>query len=96
MMWSARLAWTTRFTDRAKKDLAKLDKPVAKRVTEYLRRHVDNAGDPRAVGEALHGDRLGNFWKYRVGDYRIIAEIQDRQVRVLVIRVGHRSRVYHR
>jgi mRNA interferase RelE/StbE len=97
MRWSARLAWTTRFTDRAAdRDLAKLDKPVAKRITATCGASVDNAGDPRAVGEPLHGDRLGSFWKYRVGDYRVIAEIEDQQVRVLVIRVGHRSRVYRR
>jgi mRNA interferase RelE/StbE len=48
------------------------------------------------LGEALQGDNLGDYWKYRIGNYRVIAEIQDRQVRVLVIRVGHRSKVYRR
>ena len=88
------MAWTTRFTDRAKKELAKLDRPVGKRITTYLRRHIDEAADPRAVGEALQGSDLGSYWKYRIGNYRVIAEIQHRQVRVLVIRIGHRSKVY--
>ena len=50
--------------------------------------------DPRSIGEALKGSRLGDFWKYRVGDYRIIASIEDSALRVLVVKVGHRSGVY--
>jgi mRNA interferase RelE/StbE len=52
--------------------------------------------DPRAIGEALRGSKLGGLWKYRVGDYRIIADIQDRAVCILVVRVGHRREVYRR
>ncbi len=59
------------------KDLAKLDKPIAKRITLFLRERVAALDDPRRLGEALKGSKLGEFWKYRVGDYRIIASIED-------------------
>ena len=51
-------------------------------------------GDPRSVGQALKGSELGEFWKYRIGDYRVIADIEDRVLRVLVVRVGNRKDVY--
>ena len=50
--------------------------------------------DPRSVGEALHGSQLGEFWKYRVGDYRLIVKIEDERLLVLVLRVGHRKEIY--
>ncbi len=52
------------------------------------------ADDPRSLGQALKGERFGEFWKYRVGDYRVIARIEDQQLLILVIRIGHRSAVY--
>ena len=52
--------------------------------------------DPRSIGEALKGSKLGEFWKYRVGDYRIIASIEDRAVRIVVVRIGNRRDVYRR
>jgi mRNA interferase RelE/StbE len=74
--------------------LAKLDKQIAKRITTFLGERVAALDDPRSIGEALKGSRLGDFWKYRVGDYRVIASIEDSALRVLVVRVGHRSGVY--
>ena len=50
--------------------------------------------DPRSIGEALHGPKLGDRWKYRVGDYRIIADIEDKIVRIYVLRIGNRREVY--
>jgi len=50
--------------------------------------------DPRAIGEALKGSRLGEFWKYRVGDYRIVVRIEDDRLRALVVRIGNRKEVY--
>ena len=50
--------------------------------------------DPRSIGEALKGSKLGEFWKYRIGDYRVIARIEDAALRVLVVRVGSRDKVY--
>jgi len=54
------------------------------------------ANDPRSLGQALKGERFGEFWKYRVGDYRVIARIEDQRLLILVVRIGHRSAVYKR
>ena len=86
------MAWQVEFEEAALKDLAKLDKQVARRIIDFLRERVSN--DPRSVGEALKGSKLGAFWKYRVGDYRIVASIEDDALRVLVVRVGNRREVY--
>lgn len=88
------MAWRIEFDDAAKKDLAKLDKQVARRITTFLRERLAVLDDPRSLGEALKGSRLGDFWKYRVGDYRIIAHIEDGQLRILVVRIGNRREVY--
>ena len=88
------MAWQIEFGDAAQKDLAKLDRPVAKRITTFLRERVSALSDPRSVGEALKGSKLGEFWKYRVGDYRVICHLEDNQLRVLVVRIGNRREVY--
>ena len=88
------MAWRIEFDDKAKKDLAALDQAVAKRITTFLRERVSRLDDPRSIGEALKGSRLGAFWKYRVGDWRIIAHIEDGALRILVVRIGDRKEVY--
>ena len=88
------MAWRIELSSAAKKDLAALDRQIARRITSFLRERVAELDDPRAIGEALKGSRLGAFWKYRVGDYRIIASIEDQAVRILVVRVGNRREVY--
>jgi len=88
------LVWRIEFEASAKKDLAKLDKAIAKRITLFLRERVLSLDDPRAIGEALKGPRLGEFWKYRVGAYRIICSIEDGELRVLVVSIGNRREVY--
>ena len=88
------MAWRIEFDDKAKKDLAALDKTVAKRITAFLRERVSGLDDPRSIGEALKGSRLGIYWKYRVGDYRVIANIEDGALRILVVRIGNRREVY--
>lgn len=87
------MVWLIKFDEAAEKDLAKLDKQVAKRITTFLRQRVAPLDDPRSIGEALKGSKLGDFWKYRVGDYRIIASIEDQALRVLVLKVGNRREV---
>lgn len=94
MTWSADLAWQIEFEDAALKELAKLDKQVARRILSFLRERVAVLDDPRSVGEALKGSKLGEFWKYRVGDYRIITNIEDGVMRILVLKVGNRREVY--
>jgi mRNA interferase RelE/StbE len=88
------LAWQIKFDDAAKKDLAKLDKQIAKRITQFLRERVAVLDDPRSIGEALKGSKLGEFWKYRVGDYRIIGTIEDGTLHILVVKIGNRREVY--
>ena len=88
------MAWQVEIGEAAKKDLAKMDKVVARRITSFLRERLSQLDDPRTIGEALSGSRYGDFWKYRVGDYRIIASIEDRTLRILVVKVGNRREVY--
>lgn len=78
----------------AKKELAGLDKTQAKRITTFLHKRVAELDDPRSIGEALKGSKFGDFWKYRVGDYRIIASIEDGALLILVVRIGNRKDVY--
>jgi mRNA interferase RelE/StbE len=88
------LAWQIEIDEAAKKELAKMDKAVARRITTFLRNRLAPLDDPRSIGEALTGSRYGNFWKYRVGDYRIITSIEDGALRILVVKVDHRRQVY--
>jgi mRNA interferase RelE/StbE len=67
---------------------------VARRIHAFLTERLARLDDPRSVGEALKGAKLGSFWKYRVGDWRIIAAIEDGVMRILVLRVGNRREVY--
>ncbi|MEO1751436.1 type II toxin-antitoxin system RelE/ParE family toxin [Thiofaba sp. EF100] len=90
------MVWRIEVDDKAKKDLAALDKTVAKRITTFLRERVAKLDDPRSIGEALKGSKLGAFWKYRVGDWRIIANIEDDVLRILIVRIGNRRNVYQR
>ena len=88
------MAWQIEFDESARKELAKLDRQVARRLIDFLKNRVLSLRDPRSVGQALRGSTLGEFWKYRVGDFRIIASIQDDRMIVLVLRVGNRSDIY--
>jgi mRNA interferase RelE/StbE len=88
------LAWKIEITDSALKQLDKLDKPLKKRLYSFMQERLALLDDPRVIGEALKGSTLGEFWKYRVGDYRIIASIQDSVLQILVVRIGNRREVY--
>jgi mRNA interferase RelE/StbE len=88
------LAWQIEFDPEAIKDLKKLDRPVQKRIVEFLKLRLAPLDNPRTLGEALAGSRLGNYWKYRVGDWRIICDLQDHKIIVRVLRVGNRREVY--
>jgi mRNA interferase RelE/StbE len=87
------LAWTIEYTSTARTQLKKLDKPVARRILDFLDDRVARQEDPRALGKALSGP-LGTLWRYRVGDFRVICEIHHQTVRILVVRIGHRREVY--
>ena len=88
------MVWAIEFDEAAKKELAKLDRQVAKRLLDFLKQRVISLKDPRSVGQALKGSKLGEFWKYRVGDFRIIANIEDKKMIILVLRVGNRREIY--
>ncbi len=88
------MAWKVELDRGAVRDLDKLDRQTARRILAFLHERVARLDDPRTIGEALKGSDLGEFWKYRVGDYRVISSIEHEVLRVLVIRIGHRREVY--
>jgi mRNA interferase RelE/StbE len=88
------MAWRVELSESADRELNKLDAQHRKRIVRFLLERVAKLDDPRSIGEVLHGSRLGEFWKYRVGDYRIIAKIEDDRLVVLVLRAGHRKEIY--
>lgn len=87
------MAWSVELSDTASRELDKLDPQHRRRIIKFLQR-IANVEDPRSVGAALHGSRLGEFWKYRAGDYRLICKLFDDRLLVLVLRIGHRREVY--
>ena len=88
------MAWRVELDPAAERELAKLDRQVARRILTFLHDRLAPLDDPRSLGGALRGSQLGNLWKYRVGDYRIIASIEDGAMTILVVRVGNRGDVY--
>ncbi len=90
------MAWAVEFAPAAAKDLHRLDRTAAQRLLRFLDERIRYGNDPHAIGEALRGERRGAYWKYRVGDYRLICRIEDARVVVTVVRVGHRGGVYQK
>ena len=88
------MAFEIEFDPHAVKDLRKLDRPVQQRLVGFLKERVAPLENPRELGEALAGAALGNYWKYRVGDWRIICDIQDKRIVVRVLRVGNHKEIY--
>lgn len=84
------MAWKIELTPLAEKHLGKLDPPVARRIVSFLKDRLAVLEDPRSLGEALKGSTLGELWKYRVGDYRIISSIEDDRLLIYVVRIGNR------
>jgi mRNA interferase RelE/StbE len=88
------MAWRIEYDISVRKSVEKLDRQTRQRIHDFLQNRVAKLDDPRQNGKALKGSTLGSFWRYRVGDYRIICDIQDRKLVVLVIEIGHRRDVY--
>ena len=88
------MAWTIDYTETATKQLRKLDRQTARRIVDFLDERIAGQENPRSTGKALTGPLLGAFWRYRVGDHRIICDIQDGALRVLVVEIGNRREVY--
>jgi mRNA interferase RelE/StbE len=85
--------WTIEITRGAEKQIKKLDRTAQTSILRFLRERVQPAANPRQWGKPLHGDK-GGLWRYRIGDYRLICDIQDHRITVLVLRVGHRKDIY--
>lgn len=89
------MAWTVEVSNYAEKQLRKLDKPMQKRLLDWLEDRIEGCKNPRHFGEPLRGEVAG-LWRYRIGDYRVICEIQDQQLVVLALAIGHRREIYLR
>ena len=87
------MGYTVQLSDNAEKDLRKIDRYQAKIIVSWIEKNLEGCDDPRLHGKALVGNKK-DFWRYRVGAYRIIADIQDKLVRIEIITVGHRRDVY--
>jgi mRNA interferase RelE/StbE len=88
------MAWNVELAASADRELSKLDAQHARRILKFLHQRLAKLANPRSFGKALHGSELGGFWKYRVGDYRLICKIEDDRLIVLVLRIGHRREIY--
>ena len=88
------MAWTIEYAQSSRKPMEKLDPMVRRRIREFLSVRITLLDDPRQLGEALQGTRYAGFWRYRVGDYRILVDIRDAVVTVIVVGGGHRGEVY--
>ena len=87
------MAWTIKLLDSASRELRKLDRQSATRIRTFLYRRLASLDDPRSVGHGLTGPFKG-LWRYRVGDFRIVCDVKDETLLVLVVRIGHRSDIY--
>jgi mRNA interferase RelE/StbE len=91
---NARSTWAIEFDPDAVKDLKKPDRQVQQRIVGFLKDRLSPLADPRSIGEALTGSKLGNDWKYRLCDWRIICDIQDQRIIVRVLRIGNHRDVH--
>ena len=86
--------WRLSYAPEALRNLDDMDRHVSRRLLDYLNDQVLTLEDPRSMGKALRGSKWGGCWRYRCGDYRIIVRILDREVVIMVLRVGNRKEVY--
>lgn len=89
------MAWTLRFTETALKQLKKLDRQTSDLITRALDEKIAKSPDPHLFGKALTGEFKG-YWRYRIGDYRVICELREKELIILVIALGHRREIYKR
>lgn len=87
------MAWKIKYLQSIQKEVRKIDKAAQNKIRSYLEEKVAKMEDPREIGKALKGN-LGELWRYRIGDYRAICEIQDKEITVLVVHIGHRKNIY--
>ena len=82
------------FSERAKRQLKKLDKKIASLIIGWLEKNVDGCENPRLHGKGLTGNKSGE-WRYRIGNYRVICKIEDKEIIVIVLEIGHRKEIYN-
>lgn len=87
------MGYTVRYEKQAQKDLKKMDKFQSKIITTWIKKNLMNCDNPRLHGKGLSGD-LSGLWRYRVGDYRIIADIDDQNITIFTLKIGHRREIY--
>lgn len=90
------MAWEIELSTKAIAGLDQLDPTQAKRILRFLNDELAALENPRSIGQALRGSGPGSFRKYRVGDYRIIADIRDKEISIVAARIGHRRQIYDR
>jgi mRNA interferase RelE/StbE len=88
------MVWNIDFLPQADKQLDKLDDVTRGRILNFLHERLAKLVNPRSTGEALQGKSFSDLWKYRVGDFRIICQIQDKQISILVVKIGNRREIY--
>jgi mRNA interferase RelE/StbE len=88
------MAWKIELSREAEHDIDRLDAQIARRILKFLYERIAKQENPRSIGQSLAGSKLGNFWRYRVGDYRVLCDIQDQRLVILVVQIGHRREVY--
>lgn len=88
------MKYTVEFTERALKDLKKLDRHTAALILGWVRKNLENCENPRQHGKGLTANKSGQ-WRYRVGDYRLLAVIEDSRIKILILNIGHRREVYN-
>lgn len=94
MKSSATLAWSIELSEDAVRQMEKLGHPASARIRKFLRERISVLLDPRMLGSALQGKQFEHMWRYRVGDYRVLCEIVDKRLVVVVVEVGHRREIY--
>ncbi len=88
------MAWKIEYSETSIKQLKKLDRKTALRIADFIDKRIAKLENPRLSGKALSGKELGDYWRYRVGDYRIICEIIDSEIKILILKLGHRKDIY--
>jgi len=88
------MAWRIELSAHAERNLDELDSQPRKRILKFAFERLARLDDPRSIGQALLGQRFGELWRYRVGDYRLICQIRNEELVIIVVKIGHRSEVY--
>ncbi len=89
------MRWKVQISDQAVKELKKLDRVNREMIITYIEQRIEGCENPRSFGEPLK-ENLSGYWRYRIGQYRLICEIEDSVITVYVVTIGHRRQVYDR